>query len=263
MDGSLPNTYAANVDVRNRTVHGEDRTERRLRVKNDFNRPTQRMFDIELVRMAQQGNADAFAALYNAHKVKVYSLCLRMTSNAAEAEDLTQVAFLQVFRKLASFRGDSALSTWLYRIAVNTVLMHFRRRGLRHLPLDEAVSQAPDAPRRELGKPDGRLSETVDRIALARAMTELPSGYRTIFVLHEVEGYEHHEIAQRLRCSVGTSKSQLHKAKARMRELLRLRVLEKPLSQDNTKPTQGNSREREFARFPKTIGADACFGRAA
>ncbi|MGA9528757.1 MAG: RNA polymerase sigma factor [Terriglobales bacterium] len=189
-------------------------------MKNDSNRTAQRMSDMELVQMAQQGNADAFAALFNAHKAKVYSLCLRMTSNTAEAEDLTQVAFLQVFRKLASFRGDSALTTWLYRVAVNTVLMHFRKKGVRQLSLDEPVSQAPDAKKRELGKTDDRLSGSVDRIALTRAMKELPVGYRTIFVLHEVEGYEHHEIAKLLRCSVGTSKSQLHKAKARMRELL-------------------------------------------
>jgi RNA polymerase sigma-70 factor, ECF subfamily len=207
-----------------------------MRVKADLNISAQqcsahRVSDLDLVRRAQKGNADAFAALYNAHKVKVYSLCLRMTSNTAEAEDLTQVAFLQVFRKLGSFRGDSALSTWLYRVAVNTVLMHFRKKGVRQLSLDEPVSQSPDSQKRELGKIDGNLSSTVDRIALTRAMKELPLGYRTIFVLHEVEGYEHHEIARRLQCSVGTSKSQLHKAKARMRELLALNGSAKPLPQ--------------------------------
>ena len=189
-------------------------------MNNDSTRVNQRQSDIELVRQAQQGNADAFGDLYNQHKAKVYSLCLRMTGNTAEAEDLTQVAFLQVFRKLASFRGDSALSTWLYRVAVNTVLMHFRKKGVQQLSLDEPVSQGADSPKREVGRADDRLRGSVDRIALTRAMQELPPGYRTIFVLHEVEGYEHHEIARRLRCSVGTSKSQLHKAKARMRELL-------------------------------------------
>jgi RNA polymerase sigma-70 factor (ECF subfamily) len=199
-----------------------------IQVKNESIAATQRrQTDMELVRMAQQGNADAFAALFNENKAKVFSLCLRMTSNTAEAEDLTQVAFLQVFRKLATFRGDSSLSTWLYRVAVNTVLMHFRKRGTRELSLDEPIHQAADAPKREPGKIDDRLSGCVDRIALIRAMGELPLGYRTIFVLHEVEGYEHHEIARILRCSVGTSKSQLHKAKARMREVLRLKVLRK------------------------------------
>src|SRR5437870_13393730 len=143
-----------------------------------------------------------------------------MTSNTAEAEDLTQDAFLQVFRKLGTFRGDSALSTWLYRVAVNTVLMHFRKKGLRQVSLEEPANRESGAPKREHGKVDERLSTSIDRIALTRAMKELPVGYRTIFLLHEVKGYEHHEIARLLRCSVGNSKSQLHKAKVRMREIL-------------------------------------------
>lgn len=196
-------------------------------MKNDANsKAAQYAADVDLVRRARQGEEDAFAALFNAHKAKIYSLCLRMTSNTAEAEDLTQDAFLQVFRKLATFRGDSALSTWLYRVAVNTVLMHFRKKGLRQMSLDEPVNQSTGAQKREHGKLDDRLSGSVDRIALTRAMKELPLGYRTIFVLHEVNGYEHHEIAQLLRCSVGNSKSQLHKAKVRMRELLGLNKAE-------------------------------------
>lgn len=189
-------------------------------MKNDLNSTAQRKSDADLVRRAQEGDESAFADLFHAHKAKIYSLCLRMTSNTAEAEDLTQDAFLQVFRKLATFRGDSALSTWLYRVAVNTVLMHFRKKGLRQVSLDEPASKEAGAPKREHGKIDGRLSTSVDRIALTRAMKELPAGYRTIFLLHEVKGYEHHEIARLLRCSVGNSKSQLHKAKMRMRELL-------------------------------------------
>lgn len=176
--------------------------------------------DLDLVRRAQQGDSDAFASLFYGHKARVYSICLRMTSNTAEAEDLTQDAFLQVFRKLATFRGDSALSTWLYRIAVNTVLMHFRKKALRQISLDEPYNQDARLVRREYGSKDGRLAGSVDRIALIRAIKELPAGYRTIFLLHEVEGYEHQEIAQLLDCSVGNSKSQLHKAKLRIRELL-------------------------------------------
>jgi RNA polymerase sigma-70 factor (ECF subfamily) len=176
--------------------------------------------DLELVKRAQRGDSDAFASLFHAHKARIYSVCLRMTNNTAEAEDLTQDAFLQVFRKLATFRGDSALSTWLYRIAVNTVLMHFRKKVLRQISLDEPFSQDAKAVRREYGSRDDRLSGSVDRIALARAIRELPDGYRTIFLLHEVEGYEHQEIAELLECSVGNSKSQLHKAKLRIRELL-------------------------------------------
>ena len=189
---------------------------------NDLNTSAQRKSDADLVRLALAGNEDAFATLFNAHRTKVYSLCLRMTSNTAEAEDLTQDAFLQVFRKLGTFRGDSALSTWLYRVAVNTVLMHFRKKGLRQVSLEEPANRETGSPKREHGKVDERLSTSIDRIALTRAMKELPVGYRTIFLLHEVKGYEHHEIARLLRCSVGNSKSQLHKAKARMRELLGL-----------------------------------------
>jgi RNA polymerase sigma-70 factor (ECF subfamily) len=176
--------------------------------------------DFDLVKRAQQGDSDAFASLFHAHKARIYSICLRMTNNTAEAEDLTQDAFMQVFRKLATFRGDSALSTWLYRIAVNTVLMHFRKKALRQISLDEPYNQDARLVRREYGTKDDRLSGCVDRIALTRAIRELPDGYRTIFLLHEVEGYEHQEIAELLDCSVGNSKSQLHKAKLRIRELL-------------------------------------------
>jgi RNA polymerase sigma-70 factor (ECF subfamily) len=143
-----------------------------------------------------------------------------MTNNTAEAEDLTQDAFLQGFRRLSTFRGDSALSTWLHRIAVNTVLMHFRKRSIRPISIDEPLDRDVPHVRREYGRIDGRLSGSVDRIALSRAIRELPEGYRKIFLLHEVEGYKHQEIARMLRCSVGNSKSQLHKAKLRIRELL-------------------------------------------
>jgi RNA polymerase sigma-70 factor (ECF subfamily) len=154
--------------------------------------------------------------------MRIYSLCLRMTNNAAEAEDLAQDAFLQVFRKLSSFRGDSALSTWLYRIAVNTVLMHFRRKTPCRISLDEPARNHDDGKsvRREYGTRDGRLDSAVTRVALTRAISELPEGYRAIFLLHEVEGYQHREIAKLLGCSVGNSKSQLHKAKLRIRDFL-------------------------------------------
>jgi RNA polymerase sigma-70 factor (ECF subfamily) len=146
-----------------------------------------------------------------------------MTSNAAEAEDLTQDTFLHVFRKINKFRGDSAFSTWLHRIAVNTVLMHFRKNSLNQVSLDEPLSDMDgDKRRREYGTRDKELAGCIDRLALARAMKELPPGYRTVFLLHEVEGYEHQEIAEMLSCSVGNSKSQLYKAKLRFRQLLAL-----------------------------------------
>ena len=215
-------------------------------MKNDLNAMAQRQSDAALVRQALEGNEEAFAALFNAHRNKVYSLCLRMTSNTAEAEDLTQDAFLQVFRKLSSFRGDSALSTWLYRVAVNTVLMHFRKKGLRPVSLEEPASNEPGAPKREHGKLDERLSTSVDRIALTRAMKELPAGYRTIFLLHEVNGYQHHEIARLLRCSVGNSKSQLHKAKAKMRELLGVQVAQQAAP-------KGRTGSENSAKSPATV----------
>src|SRR5256886_1482179 len=215
--------------------------------------------DLDLVKRAQQGDSDAFASLFYSHKARIYSVCLRMTNNTAEAEDLTQDAFLQVFRKLATFRGDSALSTWLYRIAVNTVLMHFRKKALRQVSLDEPYNQDAKQVRREYGSRDGRLVSSVDRIALARAIKELPVGYKTIFLLHEVEGYEHQEIAELLDCSVGNSKSQLHKAKLRIRELLGRTQQDNEAAGSRTRsrsrreaPVRWNSEELT-REFPRTV----------
>jgi RNA polymerase sigma-70 factor (ECF subfamily) len=174
-----------------------------------------------LVQRAQQGDQEAFAMLFQLHKKRVYSVCLQMTKDVADAEDLTQEAFLQVFRNVNSFRGDSAFSTWLYRIAVNTVLMKLRRRKAPPLlSLDEPVSPESPSLKRDVGKADPSLSGAVDRIALRRAIEELPEGCRQIFDLHEVQGFQHHEIARQLQCSIGNSKSQLHKAKMKMRDLL-------------------------------------------
>jgi RNA polymerase sigma-70 factor, ECF subfamily len=191
-----------------------------LTVNEDSNNIRRTCSDIELVKRAQRGESEAFADLFHAHKARIYSICLRMTNNTAQAEDLTQDAFLQVFRKLSTFKGNSALSTWLYRIAVNTVLMHFRKKALKQVSLDEPSNHDATMVKREYGSRDGRLTGAVDRITLARAIRDLPTGYRTIFLLHEVEGYEHQEIAKILNCSVGNSKSQLHKAKLRIREFL-------------------------------------------
>lgn len=189
-------------------------------MSSDTNPMTRLDSDLDLIQRAQQGDADAFASLFHGHKARVYSVCLRLTNNTAEAEDLTQDAFVHVFRKLSTFRGDSAFSTWLYRIAVNTVLMRFRKKTLRQISLDEPYNQDARSIRREYGSRDIYLAGSIDRIALTRAIAELPEGYRTIFLLHEVEGYEHQEIAELLGCSVGNSKSQLHKAKLRIREML-------------------------------------------
>jgi RNA polymerase sigma-70 factor (ECF subfamily) len=146
-----------------------------------------------------------------------------MVGNTAEAEDLTQEAFLQLHRKIATFRGDSAFSTWLHRLTINVVLMQLRRKGLAVVSLDEAMEPTPEEhPGRGFGAPDPSLAGAIDRLALERAITDLPAGYRLIFVLHDIEGYEHNEIASMLDCSIGNSKSQLHKARLKLRDALRL-----------------------------------------
>ena len=184
-------------------------------------KPTGTIPNEVLFSVHSSGDEQAFATLFQLHKKRVYSVCLQMTKDVADAEDLTQEAFLQVFRSVNSFRGDSAFSTWLYRVAVNTVLMKLRRRKSPPiLSLDEPVSADSPSLKRDVGRADPRLSGAIDRIALRRAMEELPEGCRQIFDLHEVEGYQHHEIAEMLECSVGNSKSQLHKAKMKMRDLL-------------------------------------------
>jgi RNA polymerase sigma-70 factor (ECF subfamily) len=144
-----------------------------------------------------------------------------MVSNVGEAEDLAQEVFMQLFRKLSTFRGESAFSTWLHRLAVNVVLMHLRKKGLNEISLDEDFDDdTQDLPRKEYGSEDLNLSGAVDRAALEKAIRELPKGYRTIFVLHDVEGYEHNEIAALIGCSIGNSKSQLHKARLKLRDSL-------------------------------------------
>lgn len=174
------------------------------------------------IRHAQAGDSAAFEFLYQLHGRRVYALCLRMVNNPADAEDLAQEAFLQLFRKISTFRGESAFSTWLHRMTVNVVLMRLRKKSLPTDSLEETID--PDAensaPKRDVGAPDLRLSGAVDRVNLERSIEKLPPGYRTVFVLHDVQGYEHNEIAGIMGCSVGNSKSQLHKARTRLRELL-------------------------------------------
>lgn len=176
----------------------------------------------EIIRLAQAGDAAAFEHLYAKHSRRVYAVCLRMTANPSLAEDLTQEAFLQVFRKIHTFRAESAFSTWLHRLAVNIVLMRRRVKRLNETPLDATFEKDGETlPAREMGVVDSGVSGLVDRLNLKRALGELPPGYRRAFVLHDVLGYEHHEIAQALGCSIGTSKSQLHKARLRLRKILR------------------------------------------
>jgi RNA polymerase sigma-70 factor (ECF subfamily) len=175
----------------------------------------------QLIARAQRGDEAAFEELFKAHKRRVYSLCLRMTGDTAEAEDLAQEAFLQLFRKIGTFRGESAFSTWLHRLVVNVVLMHLRKKGLQQVPFEDVDNSQEEPVRREYGDEDRRLIGSVDRISLERAISQLPPGYRAVFVLHDVEGYEHNEIAKLMNYSIGNSKSQLHKARLKLREWLR------------------------------------------
>jgi RNA polymerase sigma-70 factor, ECF subfamily len=178
----------------------------------------------EAIQRARHGDHTAFECLYRLHSRRVYAVCLRMVGNSAEAEDLTQEAFLLLLRKIQTFRGESAFSTWLHRLAVNIVLMRLRKKSP---PIDsiEAALDPDDETALPhsasmIGAPDLLLEGSIDRINLERCIAQLPAGYRTIFVLHDIEGYEHHEIAAILGRSVGVSKSQLHKARTRLRELL-------------------------------------------
>ena len=177
----------------------------------------------ENIRLAQQGDAAAFEAIYRLHSGRVYALCLRMLRDPVEAEDLTQEVFMLLFGKIHTFRGESAFSTWLHRLTANLVLMRFRRRKQISTSLDDTIgSDEEDArPRNDIGGPDLSLTGLFDRFNLQTAINQLPMGYKLAFILHDVYGYEHNEIAEIRGCSEGNSKSQLHKARKRLRELLR------------------------------------------
>jgi RNA polymerase sigma-70 factor (ECF subfamily) len=174
--------------------------------------------DYTLARAAAQGDMKAFEELYDRHNRRVYSLCLRMTQNASEAEDLAQEAFIQLFRKIGSFRGESAFTTWLHRLTVNQVLMHFRKRSVK---LERTTEEGETPVQIVRGTENPNAMPVLDRIELDRAMQQLPPGYRSVFFLHDVEGHEHEEIAKLLGVAVGTSKSQLHKARMKLRKLLK------------------------------------------
>jgi RNA polymerase sigma-70 factor (ECF subfamily) len=198
--------------------------------RRDYNesqrRPAEDTPESEAIRLAGEGDPQAFERLYKLHSRRVYALCLRFAGNPTDAEDLMQEAFLQLFRKIHTFRGESKFSTWLHRLAVNVILMRRRRKRHPEVSLD-ATNESDNGdskPVLDPGGPDLRLNGVIDRVNLDKALEELPDGYREMFILHDVEGYEHNEIAEILDCSVGNSKSQLFKARMRLRELLREKV---------------------------------------
>ena len=176
-----------------------------------------------VIRLAQRGDSGAFEHIYRLHAPRVYALCLRLARDPVEAEDFAQEVFMQLFRKIHTFRGESTFSSWLYRLAANQVFMRFRKKKLTMNSLENSTESDEESGSTELlvGVTDLRLSGLFDRINLQAAIKQLPAGYKVMFVLHDVQGFEHHEIAKILGCSVGNSKSQLHKARKRLREVLR------------------------------------------
>jgi RNA polymerase sigma-70 factor (ECF subfamily) len=184
------------------------------KARADYTRST----DYALTRGAAGGDASAFEELYRLHHRRVYTLCLRMTQNEAEAEDITQDIFIVLLHKAGDYRAEASFTTWLHRMTVNQVLMHFRRKKAKREEQAEDERDETPAPR---GAAGARPAQLVDRITLEDALARLPPGYRAAFVLHDIEGYEHEEVARLLGCAVGTSKSQLHKARTKLRKLLK------------------------------------------
>lgn len=173
--------------------------------------------DFAVAREAARGATEAVGELYVRHRGRVYSVCRRMTRNAADAEDLTQEVFIHLIGQIGSFRGESQFTTWLHRLTVNQVLMRLRRDGRRKSLMPDYVKRQISTARK--GNPL-TPPPVIDRISLEAALSQLPAGYRSAFVLHDIEGYSHEEVAGMLGCSLGNSKSQLHKARKRLRLLL-------------------------------------------
>jgi RNA polymerase sigma-70 factor (ECF subfamily) len=194
----------------------------------------------DAIRLAQEGNAEAFEQLYRRYSGRVYSICLRILKNESEAEESTQEAFLLLFRKIHTFRGEAKFSTWLHRLSTNLALMRLRKKRHPEISLDASLeSEEEDSrPIIELGGPDLHLSGVVDRMNLSKAIEQLPDGYKEMFLLHDVEGYEHREIAEILGCSAGNSKSQLYKARLRLRGLLQEAVRSRAREKCQSTPTQ-------------------------
>lgn len=206
-----------------------------------------------LAKSIPSRSAIDFEHAYRMYNRRIYAKCLYMVGNAADAEDLTQEVFLQVFRKMESFRGESAFSTWLYRVAVNIVLLWLRRKSLITSSLEEvtALEEGISNLHQFLGAPDRMLTTAIDRLNLEGAISQMPSGYRQVFLMHDVEGYEHHEIARILGLTKGTSKSQLHKARIWLRAPLlagKSKQLRRGVSGRPRSVPQGVGRRRTHSR---------------
>ena len=188
---------------------------------------------VDVVARAQAGDHDAFSELYLQHKRRVFAVCMRMVRDFALAEDLTQEAFLQVHRRISLFRGDSAFATWLHRLAVNTVLMYLRKRALPVVSLDLLMEDGPDERfGRRCGFRDLMQAGVLDRLDIERTLATMAPGYRNIFLLHDIQGLDHTEIANKLKCTRGNTKSQLHKARRVLRGALSSKRESSPHSTD-------------------------------
>ena len=174
------------------------------------------------IKLATEGNNECFECLYQKYARRIFAICKRMVNDESIAQDLVQETFLCAFRRLNTFRGESLFSTWLHRIAVNAALMYIRRTKID--PCAKSVEIQPldqeDFQREFFTVRDHHLMDTADRIRLERAVGMFPPGYRIMFILHDIEGYEHREIAAIVGCSAGNTKSQLHKARKRLRQIL-------------------------------------------
>jgi RNA polymerase sigma-70 factor, ECF subfamily len=208
--------------------------------------------EAEAIQMATHGDAWAFECLYWSHVRRVYGLCFRMVGNQDEAEDLTQEVFLRLFRKINTFRGQSALSTWLYRVTVNVVLMRLRKKPMMEIPLENpnGLDNEADDAAREVGTSDPRLLGLVDRLNLQRAVDQLAPSSKAIFILHDIEGFKHDEIAEILGCSAGNSKSQLNRARMRLRRLLRRPRGSAPVSRSSFSVSNFRQRPGRNGRVP-------------
>jgi RNA polymerase sigma-70 factor (ECF subfamily) len=170
--------------------------------------------DAELVARCQAGEVDAFETLYHQHAARIFTLASRMAGSPDEGEDLMQEIFLQAYRKLGSFKGEAALGTWLYRLALNHCLDFVRSRQSKIRKLTDTLDDE------RLFEPAGRRETPIPRIDLERAIARLPEGCREAFILHEVEGFDHREVGELLGIAEGTSKSQVFKARMKLRAML-------------------------------------------
>jgi RNA polymerase sigma-70 factor, ECF subfamily len=216
--------------------------------------------ETELIASAMNGDSDCFGELYRRHSRRVFYLCYRMVNDTDRAEDLTQEAFVHAFRRLSTFRQESRFTTWMHRIAVNTVLMFIRKRNssIRECPLDPGFGSEEEAPLEAplYGKADDVLTMTTERVALLRAIEDLPQGYRLMLILHDIHGYEHQEIAKIFGCTTGNTKSQLHKARLRLRA-----VINRPKSEVVT--IRKETSPRTSALSGKATAMPRAFNRAA